>query len=285
VQDPNYFKQLSVRDLLFLYYKCPQMEKKANFYSHYNMIVYTLNGKKLLHHQGKSWYMTDNTSLFVRKTAYNSERFYDAEWEVIAFYMPDDYLKKIFEEYRRINNVGVVATRPASMLIEVNINETTRAFFYSMIPYFNQQPAPSDALLELKFKELIFHILSNPANAPFLSYVSTITDQYKPSLQEIMEANFPYNLSLAEYAKLSHRSLASFKREFTEIFHTTPGKWLTEKRLHYATDLLRATDQPVNSIAYDCGFENSTHFSKIFKDKFGLSPLQYRKNKMVPQPH
>jgi AraC-like DNA-binding protein len=34
----------------------------------------------------------------------------------------------------------------------------------------------------------------------------------------------------------------------------------------------------ISEIAYDSGFENISHFSRIFKEKYSLSPLQYRKN-------
>ena len=46
-------------------------------------------------------------------------------------------------------------------------------------------------------------------------------------------------LRLEEYAKLCHRSLSSFKREFQSHFSESPGKWLLQKRLEYASSLLR----------------------------------------------
>ncbi len=92
-----------------------------------------------------------------------------------------------------------------------------------------------------------------------------------------MEANYTFNLSLAEFARIAHRSLASFKRDFKESFDTTPGKWLTEKRLEYAKLMLNTSKKRINEIAGESGFENVTHFSRVFKDRFGLSPLNYRK--------
>ena len=149
-----------------------------------------------------------------------------------------------------------------------------------MLPYLTQETPPSEDLLELKFRELLFNILSDPANAELLAYISSMEDQQKPPLPDIMEANYMFNLSLEEYSKISHRSLASFKREFSELFKTTPGKWLTQKRLHYAHLLLRTSKKHVNEIAYESGFENSTHFSRLFKEKFGAAPLQFRKENL-----
>lgn len=279
VAHPDYFKQFSVKDLLFLYYKCPQEEKKINLYTHYNKIIYVLNGKKLIHHTGKSWTLTTDTCFFIRKTAYNQERFYEVDWEVLCFYIPDHYLKQVFEEYRSYMPLNSIPTPFSDMLIKIDVNETTRAFFYSIVPYFTQQATPSESLLELKFRELIFNILTNPSNSNLLAYVKGISDRYKPYLQEIMEANYTFNLSLAEYARIAQRSLATFKREFTEEFHTTPGKWLTQKRLEYAQLLLDTSEKNINEITFESGFENPTHFSRVFKEKFGLSPLRYKKQK------
>lgn len=91
-----------------------------------------------------------------------------------------------------------------------------------------------------------------------------------------MEKNYTYNLTLKEYARISSRSLAAFKKEFFEYYHTTPGKWLTNKRLKHARMLLKTTKQSITEIAFDSGFENISHFCRIFKEKFDLSPLQFR---------
>lgn len=98
-----------------------------------------------------------------------------------------------------------------------------------MLPYFTQQPPPPEALLELKCRELIFNIFSSPENAGILSYLTSVRDLSKPLLSEVMEANYTYNLSLKEFARISQRSLTAFKNEFNKTFNTTPGKWLVQK--------------------------------------------------------
>ncbi len=277
VEQPEIFSQLAVRDLLFLHYKCPQEEEKVNLFTHLNKIIFVLHGKKLIHRPGRSVLLTDNTAIFFKKTAYNQERFYEIDWEVLCFYCPDHYLKKVFREYRlQLPLKEIPATQPDS-LIEISLNEVTLAYFYSILPYFKQKPAPSEDLIELKFRELIVNIISNPANSAFLAYVKSLSDLDKPQLQEIMEANYTFNLSLSDFSRLAQRSLASFKREFTRTFQSSPGKWLAEKRLHHARVLLDTSTKNVTEVANDSGFENSTHFSRVFKEKYGLSPMQYRK--------
>jgi AraC family transcriptional regulator, exoenzyme S synthesis regulatory protein ExsA len=270
-------QQLAVKDILFAYYKCPQVDKILHVFSHYNEIAFTLSGKKTLHHREKSWTLTDDTSVFIRKTAYKAEKYDFEGWEVLAFCFGDDFLRQVFREYRQYLPLKNLPPPPSDMLIKINVNETTRAFFYGMVPYFSQRIPPSEHLLELKFKELLFNIFSDPANAELLSYINSIDDQYKTPLWQVMEANYTFNLAIEEFARIAQRSVATFKREFHQYYRTTPGKWLTQKRLEYAKYLLDTSKKNVGEVADESGFENLTHFSRIFKEKYGLSPINYRK--------
>jgi len=130
--------------------------------------------------------------------------------------------------------------------------------------------------LELKFKELLISIISNDENSGLAHYFLDVSEQDQLLLPYIMEQNYCYNLSLEELAKLCHRSLSSFKRDFKKHYNTTPGKWLLTKRLDRAAALLHDNTANITQIAFDCGFEDSSHFSRAFKNKFGESPLYYR---------
>ena len=145
-----------------------------------------------------------------------------------------------------------------------------------MLPYFTQQPPPPENLLELKFKELVLTLLSNEGNVQLLSHLNQLANQDHPSIESIMQNNFTFNLTLAEYAKLACKSVPTFNREFKKIFKDSPAKWVLNKRISLATELIENTSMSIAEIAYECGFENQTHFSRVFKNKMGASPLQFR---------
>lgn len=50
----------------------------------------------------------------------------------------------------------------------------------------------------------------------------------------IWKKNFMFNLPLEKFGYLTGRSLTTFKRDFSKAFHTTPQRWLTQKRLELA---------------------------------------------------
>jgi len=59
-------------------------------------------------------------------------------------------------------------------------------------------------------------------------------------------------------------------------FHEPPGKWLLGKRLDYAAALLQGTQANITDVVLDSGFEDVSHFSRVFKERFRLSPSAYR---------
>ena len=93
-----------------------------------------------------------------------------------------------------------------------------------------------------------------------------------------MEEHFMYNLPLEKFAFLTGRSLTTFKSDFKKIFKQTPGKWLTEKRLHLAHHKLTAGKQKITEVYHAVGFENLSHVSFAFKKAFGYSPSTIHSN-------
>jgi AraC family transcriptional regulator, exoenzyme S synthesis regulatory protein ExsA len=275
---PTSFRQICFKDILIAHYNCPQVQLKGEFYSHYNYISYTVSGEKRIHKSGKSWFLQKDVAIFAKKGCYLMEKFQDVEHCVMVFFIPDSYLQQFVRENRNQLPIPVHATPTMDSIVELDLNAITKAFFQSMLPYFSG--TPSENLIELKFKELLLSLLTNPKNKSLLTLFNAIHHHQRPSLHEVMEENFRYNLGINDLAKIALRSLPTFKREFKETFHTTPGKWVLHRRLKEANVLLQSTSLSVNEIADECGFENNTHFSRVFKDEFGKSPLYFRKDKV-----
>ena len=160
----------------------------------------------------------------------------------------------------------------------VYLDEVLSAYFPSVLSYFAKEEPPPGNLLEIKFKELIFDLLLSPGNESLCSYLKSLCDRSKTSINEIMQSNFTYNMKLEEFAYLSGRSITSFKRDFVSTFNCTPGKWLLKRRLEHARYLLEVTDKNINELVFETGFENASHFIRVFKQAFGLSPLQFKKS-------
>ena len=280
---PEIYSQLTCRELLFVHYKCPMEVKIQDLWSQQNYIQYILTGKKAFHTPGRSWLMNAGDAFFVKKGATLVEKFFEDPLCIITFFMPDSYIRSFMRESQLAKATSPLQEPENELLVPLRVNSIMTAYFDSLIPYFYSDTKPSEDLLELKFRELLLNILDNPENIDLKNYLlHLLSPQYDP-LQQVMEANCLYNLSLQDYAKMLNLSLSSFKRHFISVYHTTPGHWLQEQKLNHAYKLLISTDKPVTDISFESGFEDSTHFSHLFKKKFGLSPLKYRKENEAAQ--
>ena len=80
---------------------------------------------------------------------------------------------------------------------------------------------------------------------------------------------------IAAALSLSRKQLRTRVMSITGL---TPVAYVLQVRLNYAHRLITTQDLSLTAIANKCGFQNLSHFSKSFKQQFGVSPLQFRKN-------
>jgi AraC-like DNA-binding protein len=84
-------------------------------------------------------------------------------------------------------------------------------------------------------------------------------------------------ISVEELASLAGRSLSTFKRDFKLQFKETPANYIKQKRLEKAFELVKSTNLTISELCYEVGFQDTSHFTKSFKQKYNQSPSDYRK--------
>lgn len=274
---PELYKQFSCKGILFLICECPPDFKKSEDWSEYNAFTYILSGQVIVHSRERSWHLKPGDTMFMKKGGCGIEKTEYDSYCSLLFYIHDDYIRSFVRENRNwFSNIDrSLITR--SMALTVESNKVLSAFYDSVASYFMTGTQPEEELLELKFRELLLNIVTNTANTELRGYFYKLGLSDKDDLQDTMERNFLYNLQLHEYARLCHKSLSSFKRDFQELYGKPPGRWLLEKRLEHASRLLKQTALPINDVVIESGFKNLAHFDRVFKKHFGSSPLRYRK--------
>jgi len=268
-------KKFAVDELLFAEFKCP-LNEKSSVWWHNNFFAHVLAGETILKTPRQEYILKPGDSVFARKGSIITHNQLNEEFCEILIFVPDEFIKASIKKYEMpLDPAASIQT--GDTVIPLVSDEVLTAYFQSLLTHFVQPTPPPGTLLKLKFEELLLHILFNNNHLPLRYYFNEINRSVKPSVKQIMEANFFSNLSLDEYARLSARSLSAFKKEFTAIYNTTPGKWLQEKRLEYSRYLLQTTGQNIDEICTESGFENQSHFIRVFKNKYGLPPHKFRK--------
>jgi AraC family transcriptional regulator, exoenzyme S synthesis regulatory protein ExsA len=272
--DPIQFRRFICGESLLTIYNCGLNNKYEDVWSHHNYIIYVVEGRKVWHTTHGSYDLREGDCVFVRKGACIVEQFFDSEFCFLLFFIPDEF---IYEVLKKKSTPIQKSGEKYEAVIAINNNAGVKTFFQSMMAYFDANTEPDQSLLELKFRELVLTIATNPKNGSLISYfASLMREPHSISLQMVMEENFRYNLKLEEFARLCSRSLSSFKRDFLRLYNTSPSKWLMEKRLNYARFLLTNLGKTVAEAAFESGFESASHFSYSFRTRFGTSPVSFR---------
>lgn len=83
-------------------------------------------------------------------------------------------------------------------------------------------------------------------------------------------------LDIASLARDVGISVSQLERDFVHLFGLPPRRYLTKIRFEAAVEMLRM-GKPIGEIAYACGYEDQSAFTRRFRMAFGVSPSEYRK--------
>jgi len=94
-----------------------------------------------------------------------------------------------------------------------------------------------------------------------------------------MNANFADPLSLDDLAECLYATKQTLNYHFKQDLGCTPMHYLLRLRLTKVKEMLATTDRSIEEIAERCGFSSGNYLTLIFKQKEGISPTSYRKNR------
>jgi len=97
---------------------------------------------------------------------------------------------------------------------------------------------------------------------------------------DYIETNIYQSISTLAMAREAGYSLFHFQRVFKDTTGYTPKAYLRARRLTLAAQELIETQNDINIIAEDAGFESQAAFTKAFRKQFGIAPGRYRRTSL-----
>lgn len=129
---------------------------------------------------------------------------------------------------------------------------------------------------QVKLYELLLYLGEHyPGQLQKLRSISSEADD-ELLIRQAVTANLDQPVTVEELAFLCNTSLSTFKRRFARIYGTSPNRWLLEKRMQKAAQLLKQGDYKASEIYYQIGYENLSSFIQSFKQVYGVTPKQYQ---------
>ena len=137
------------------------------------------------------------------------------------------------------------------------------------------QPS-SIEMRKVKLEELLLYLTEHyPERIQKLRNFSNEADD-DLLIREAITANIYNPVTVEELAFLCYMSLSTFKRRFAKLHGTSPNKWLMEKRMEKAAQMLKQGECKASEIYFELGYENLSSFIQSFKQVYGITPKQYQ---------
>ncbi|GGH35202.1 hypothetical protein GCM10007423_26650 [Dyadobacter endophyticus] len=161
-------------------------------------------------------------------------------------------------------------SKDAGSIIALKGGSLVKGFMDSLMPYSEDDQMIDANLQALKVREAIMILLRS--SSVMKDILFDFSEPGKIDLEAFMNENFHFNVQINRFAYLTGRSLATFKRDFEHIFHTSPSRWLQQRRLQEAHYLIKEKGRAPSDVYLEIGFEDLSHFSFAFKKAFGIPP-------------
>jgi AraC family transcriptional regulator, arabinose operon regulatory protein len=173
-------------------------------------------------------------------------------------------------------------------------------FFYNQLSKSEEVPQNviANTTRKIIFEDILHHLeLSNNfdniiyGNCFLYSYLASFqTTEIKISLNEndmiqqciqLMKQNLDKNLKLADFSRILNISSSHLSATFKNRMQYSPIHLYTTYKIQKACQLLVGEPKLIKNIAYELGFDDQYHFSRVFKNEVGLSPKQFRDKQML----
>lgn len=224
---------------------------------------------------GKSEIISDGTLVFIRpKDIHAYETFEQKECSIINIAFPIKtfeslifYLGDGYDSDYLINR----QTPPS-----IRLSKMEKSILIKKISEFDILNRSNHLQIRTKLRILLFEIFTTYFKDNKVSkHNDRVNWLYLLRNEMLKRNNFVEGFSAMQ--RLSEKSKEHISREFKKCFNLTPTEFINDLRLNYAANLLTNSDENIISISYEVGFENLSHFYHLFKKKFNLSPLNFRK--------
>ena len=190
------------------------------------------------------------------------------ELEKVFVFFDGLFLRKFQERH----NAAIVKFKSKEVILKISQNDLIANFIRSLMPYYKGGGIIDAPFTDVKKEELLLILLQQQPELAGVFFDYGIPQ--KINLEEFMNRNYKFNVSMERFAYLSGRSLSAFKRDFKQIFDDAPNHWLVKRRLKEAHFLIEKKNKKPSEIYLELGFETLAHFSYTFKKQFGYSPSE-----------
>ncbi|MDO5478197.1 MAG: AraC family transcriptional regulator [Clostridia bacterium] len=229
-------------------------------------ILYVIKGSGVLHYDSLIYNISEGDLVIINSFAVHyTEKENNLSYHVFIPY--NDYFSS--------NGLNLASMNFTPIVRDISAKEK----FIALIDAIAEKDKLSEAKIRLAAMDFLIFISENHSEKPQEISVKKIDLSIRQALSCIL-SNYSEDISAEAISKHVGFSKFHFLRQFKNATGLTFSSFLNSVRIDNAKKLLSETNLPIKEICYMTGFESEAYFSKIFKEKEGYTPSEYRKKEL-----
>jgi AraC-like DNA-binding protein len=204
------------------------------------------------------------------------------QFSSILFYFSNELFNRFLIKYDHLLQ-SVIPSRGKQPFLIFKQDNFIKKFITSMQALVTTESELPAAVRLLKLEELLLYLLHFDPDR-FRAIQIITKDKEQLQIKKVVESHVGQLITVDELAFLCHMSTSTFKRRFSEIYHTTPQKWLLTRKLELAAELLRLSEESPSGVYLKVGYQNHSSFSEAFRNHFGHTPSDYQEQQLNVAP-
>lgn len=237
-------------------------------------IIRILKGQFHMNIDGQSVTARSGDILFIQGSIPHGGTPEDCTYECVVFDL------KLLMQNNHICTKQIKSIMDHTILINTFLKDTGYAFTQTVLNIFNS----------LKFRNTGYEFIVQGSLYQLIGIIigEHLYDEKMPAgnagrhqiqdfkkVLDYIEKHYSDNISLEDLSDVAGMSPKYFCRFFKEMTERSPIDYVNYYRIECASEQLSTTDSSITEIAINCGFNDMSYFSKLFKRYKGVSPRQY----------
>lgn len=264
----EYFSNINVSLIIAEYFECNKNWVFTNFYPDHNKLYFICDGEGKIIVDGKSIYPKKGQFVFL--PAYKIQ---SLSW------ISDNRYKKYYCHFSAMignKNLFDIVKLPLFIDIPDETQKRVIKLFEKLVQAYNSKTIYNS----LKAKGVLLELLGCYfENVDELKYEITKSNTIEAisNILKYVDEHIADDISVEDLAKVAYLQQNYFIKFFKKNMGMTPKKYVINRKIEVAKNLLADSNDSITKIADQVGFKNASHFSRVFSEYYGLSPKNYRK--------